>query len=96
MQAGGFGCFCQDARGAGSLSLDKVCLQGEILETNLACTDFWLGLTKATLQKKKETGEEGCFAYSVHLPVSAGEQEQIKNNIGKRWEAGLRRDLPDL
>lgn len=46
-------------RGAGSLFLAEVYLQGEILETNLAHTDFGLGSLKPRC-KQKEAGEEGC------------------------------------
>ena len=73
---------------------EEVYLQGEILETNLAHTGFGLALVQPRC--RKQTGGEGCFEYSVHPSVSTGEKERIKNHIGDKWEAGLRRALTDL
>lgn len=78
-------------RGAGSLFLAEVYLQGEILETNLAHTDFGLGSLKPRCKQKKRLVRKDVFN-SVHLPVGAGEREQIKNSIRNKWEIWLRRD----
>lgn len=81
-------------RGAGSLFLAEVYLQGEILETNLARTDFGLGSLKPRCKQRKKRLVRKDVFNSVHLPVGAGERGQIKNSIGNRWEVWLRRDPP--
>lgn len=46
---------------------------------------FWLGLTKATLQKKtQETGKEGYFEYSVHITACQCRRE--RTNQKQYWK----------
>lgn len=78
-------------RGAGSLFLAEVYLQGEILETNLARTEFGLGSLKPPCKQEKRLVRKDVFN-SVHLPDSAGQKGQIQNSVGNRWEVWLRRD----
>lgn len=84
------------AKRSWKLFLAEVYLQGEVLETNLAHTDFGLGSLKPHCKQIKRLVRKDVFN-SVHVPVSAGERGQIKNSIGNRWEVWLRRDpLPLL